>query len=127
MLLFLLLGTLAITSTGTQIIGDTLSLKCTISPFTDTMTWNQDENVRSTCTTSFCTDYNYGNYTTFSFGSNYSDVTFNPVHSSIDGEWKCTHLTLGSASFNVTAMNETQSKYSLINYIPCAIKYLIVN
>ena len=107
-MLFLLLGTGTITSIGTQIIGDKLSLKSTLFPFTGTASWAQDGTVRTTCT--FCTDDRYGNCTTFSYGSNYIDVTFDPVDSSIYGVWKCIHLTLGSDSFNVTAMNVTQSK-----------------
>ena len=108
MVLFLFLGTITITSTGTQIIGETLRLQCTLSPFTGTTSWAKDGIVRTTCTRTVCTDNSYGNYTTFSIGSNYVNVTFDPVHSSINGVWKCTHLTLGSARFNVNAMNETQ-------------------
>jgi hypothetical protein len=113
LVLLLILGTVSITSMGTQIIGDTFSLNCTILPFDGVATWAQDENVRTTCTNAFCSDYIYGNYTTFSFGSNYIKVTFAPVHSSIDGVWQCTHSAIESSNVTVTAMNET-SKYSLI-------------
>ena len=106
--------TINIASTGTQIIGEKLVLTCTLSSFTGTASWDQDGTVRSICTPTFCTVYTYGTYTTFTHGSNHIDVTFDPVDSSIDGVWKCTHSTLGSDSFNVTAMNKTQSKYSLI-------------
>ena len=114
-ILLFFLGMLTITSTGTQIIGDKLVLTCTISPFNSPTTWSQDGVIRTTCTSSVCTDYNYGNYTTFSYGSNYIDVTFDPVHSSIDGVWQCTHATFGNDNVDVTAMNETLSKYSPIN------------
>jgi hypothetical protein len=90
-------------------------LTCTISPFTGTVTWAQDGAIRTICTKSLCNIYTYGNYITFSFASSHINVTFDPVHSSIDGLWECTHSTLGSANFTVTAMNEIQSKYSLIN------------
>ena len=113
-MLFLFFGTLTITCKGTQITSDKLSLKCTQSPCTGTTSWAQDGIVRTTCTTTFCTDYSYGNYTTFQYGRNYIDVTFDPVDSSINGAWKCTHLKLGSVNFTVTAMNENPSKYSLI-------------
>ena len=85
-------------------------MTCTLSPFTDSASWVQDGIIRSTCTPLFCTDSTYENYTIFSFASSHIDVTFDPVDSSIDGEWKCTYGTLESASFNVTAMNTTQSK-----------------
>ena len=120
-------GTIAITTTGTQFIGDRLVLTCTISPFVGTVTWAQDGVIRTICAATLCTIPSYGNYTTFSFASTHINVTFEPVDSSIDGEWRCTHATLGNASFTVTAMNETQSKCSLINYIPCIINYLVVN
>jgi hypothetical protein len=78
------------------------------------VTWAQDEDIRTICTTTFCTIISYGNYTTFSFATTHINVTFERVDSSMDGVWKCEDGTLGSARFNVTAMNETQSKYSLI-------------
>jgi hypothetical protein len=126
LLLYLFLGTATITSTGTQIIGDTLVLTCTLSPFTGTASWAQDGIVRTTCITTFCTNNNYGIYTTFSSGNNHINVTFDPVDSSIDGTWTCTHLTLGSDSINVTAVNETLSKYSLIIFRDKIAKVVIV-
>jgi hypothetical protein len=111
----LFLGTVKITSSGTQIIGQKLVLTCAISPFTGTVSWKQDGTVRTICTSTFCSHYTHGSYTTFTYGSNHINVTFDPVDSSIDGLWKCTHTTLGCYGVTVTAMNETISKYSLIN------------
>ena len=105
----LVYGSINIESTGTQIIGEKLVLTCTLSLFTGSASWNQDGTLRSTCRTTLCTVETYGAYTTFTHGSNHINVTFDPVDSSIDGVWKCTHSTLGSASFTVMAMNETQS------------------
>jgi hypothetical protein len=122
----LFLGTVTITSTGTHIIGDELVLTCTLSQFTGTASWWQDGIIRTTCITTLCTVDNYGIYTTFSSGSNHINVTFDPVDSSIDGTWTCKHLTLGSASINVTAMNETLSKYSLIIFRDKIAKVVIV-
>jgi hypothetical protein len=122
----LFLGTMNITSTGIQIIGEKLVLTCTLSSFTGTASWNQDGTVRSTCTPTFCTVYTYGTYTTFSNGSNYINVTFDPVDSSIDGVWECTHSLLGSDSFNVTAINKTQSKYSLIIFRDKSVEVMFV-
>jgi hypothetical protein len=104
-----------IASSGTQIIGRKLALTCAISPFTGAAFWTQDGTVRTICTASLCTIYTYGNYTTFISGSDHINVTFDPVDSSIDGLWTCIHATLGSDTVTVTAMNETISKYSLIN------------
>jgi hypothetical protein len=123
--LFLFLGTVTITTIGTQIIGDKLILMCTLSPFTGTASWAQNGIVRTTCTTTFCTDFIYGNYTTFLCGNNYIDVTFDPVDSSINGVWECTHLMLGSDSVNIAAMNETR-KYSLIIFRDKIVKVVIV-
>lgn len=108
-MLFLFYGTVTITSIGTQIIGEKLSLECTLFPFTGTASWAQDGIVRTTCATTLCTDYSYGNYTTLLYDSDYINVTFDPVNSSIKVVWKCTHLTHGRDSFNATTMNETQS------------------
>ena len=112
----LFLGTINITSTGTQIIGEKLVLTCTLSlsSFAGAASWYQDDTFLSTCTSTSCTVYTYGTYTTFTNDNNHINVTFDPVDSSIDGVWECTHALLGSDSFNVTAMNKTQSKYSLI-------------
>ena len=111
----LFLGTVKIASSGTQIIGRKLALTCAISSFTGAASWTQNGIVRTLCTSSFCTVHTYGNYTTFISGSDHINVTFDPVDSSIDGWWTCTHATLGSDTVTVTAMNETISKYSLIN------------
>jgi hypothetical protein len=110
----LFLGTLTITSTGSQVIGEKLVLTCTLSPFNGTASWLQDGAVHTICASSFCTISRYGNFT-FSFASNHIDVTFEHVDSSINGVWECTHSELGSANVTLTAMNETLSKYSLIN------------
>ena len=119
-------GTIDITDIGTQIIGEKLVLTCTLSSFSGIASWNQNGNIRSTCSPTFCTVYTYGTYTTFTHGSNHINVTFDPVDSSIDGVWKCTHSILGSASFTVTAMNETQSKYSLIIFCDKIVKVVLV-
>lgn len=111
----LFLGTVKITSSGTQIIGQKLALTCAISPFTGTASWAQDGTVRTTCTSLFCTHYTHGSYTTFTCGSNHINVTFDPVDSSVDGLWTCINAILGSDAVTVTAMNETISRYSLIN------------
>ena len=85
-----------------------------MSPFTSFASWAQNGNVRTTCTSSFCTFETYENYTTFTYGNDHINVTFDPVDSSIDGLWQCTHTTLGSANITVTAMEKTVSKYSVI-------------
>ena len=98
-----------ITNIGTQFIGSKLVLKCVISPFSGTVTWAKDGAILTVCTPTLCTVSSYGNYTIFSFASTHINVTFYPVDSSIDGVWECTHSTLGSDGFNVTAMIESQN------------------
>lgn len=95
------LGTVRITHSGSQEIGEILVLKCTISDFSKTASWWKDETPITTCTKAVCFPEKYENVTTFSHGNNYIEVTFDTVDSSIFGEWKCTHLS-GSKSFNVT-------------------------
>ena len=94
-------GTVSIDYSGSQIIGDQLVLKCTITGFIGTASWAKDGSVLSTCTTSFCSPEKHENVTTFSYGIDYIEVTFATVDSSIFGEWTCTHLTW-SESFNLT-------------------------
>ena len=86
-----------------------------MSPFNSFASWAQDGTVRTTCTSTFCTFHTYENYTAFIYGNDHINVIFDPVDSSIDGLWKCTHTTLGSANITVTAMNKTEGKYSVIN------------
>ena len=102
----LVYGTVSIEQPESQIIGQKLVLKCIISEFTGTASWAKDGSVLSTCTTAFCSPKTYENVTTFSYGMNYIEVTFDTVDSSIFGEWTCTDLT-GSESFNVTGSPPT--------------------
>ena len=105
----LVYGTVRIEDIGSQVIGQKLALKCIIPTFTNTATWSKDGNPLTTCNIAICSPEKYENVTTFSFGNNYIEVTFDTVESSIFGEWTCTHAS-GSDSFNVTGSPPTTTE-----------------
>ena len=118
LLLFSFLGTVRIEDIESQVIGKKLALKCIIPTFTNTATWSKDGNPLTTCNIAICSPDKYENVTTFSFGNNYIEVTFDTVESSIFGEWTCTHAS-GSDSFNVTG-SKCFIKY-ILNFLYCTV------
>lgn len=90
-------GAVTVSYTGTPYLGQSFMMKCTITSFTGTATWAHDGTTHATCGSTFCSPPSKGNYT-FSYSGSTLSVTIDPVLSSDQGKWQCTH-TSGSDSY----------------------------